>query len=74
MTGHKELPPPMFREDFTPGYIDGDPCDTNHPGPHSPEACIHTAYDHDACCYLPQGCLGGCTQPGGCCDPGEKTA
>jgi hypothetical protein len=55
--------------EFVPSYIDGDPCDTNHPGPHSPEVCIHTTYDHDACRYLPQGCLGGCTQPGGCMDP-----
>jgi hypothetical protein len=58
---------------FVPGYINEDPCDTNHPGPHSPEVCIHTTYDHDACCYLPQGCLGGCTQPGGCMDPDPVT-
>ena len=30
---------------------------------------IHDLIDHDACCYLPQGCRGGCTQPGGCNDP-----
>ncbi len=54
---------------FVPGFIGGDPCDTNHSGPHCPEACVHTIYDHDVCCYLPLGCLGGCGQPGGCMTP-----
>lgn len=32
----------------------------------------HNALDHDACCYLPLGCEGGCAQPGGCADPAGK--
>jgi hypothetical protein len=32
----------------------------------------HGPLDHDACCYLPQGCEGGCRQPGGCMDPASK--
>ena len=32
----------------------------------------HSPLDHCMCCYLPQGCEGGCTQPGGCCDPAPR--
>jgi hypothetical protein len=34
---------------------------------------VHGPLDHDVCCYLPQGCEGGCTQPGGCMDPDPAT-